>query len=110
MYGLDDNVDLTFLTGRRLDQVCLGEYQVQLNFEAPVSLSVAGEFTLDGIRYGASSGYVLHSVMGLSVNEASRVGRGDLMLRFTGHEVILHESTEPYESYTIRNGSQLIVV
>ena len=33
MYGLSDDVNLSFLVGRELQQICVGLYQVQLNFD-----------------------------------------------------------------------------
>jgi hypothetical protein len=108
--GLPDGVDLTFLTARRLEQLCLGEYQVQLVFDDDVSIDLEGEFSLNGARGGVAAAHLLHVLLGGSVTIAERSGAGDLMLKIGAHELIVHDSNGSYESYTLHKGTEVIVV
>jgi len=110
MHGLSETVDLGFLLGRRLDQVRLGLYQVQLVFDRDVSVDVEGEFTVDGTLCRVKDAHILHTVLGEYVQQVTRRGRGDLALNFDSHFLVLHDSNDDYESYTLHNGSELIVV
>ncbi len=40
MYGLDESVDLSFMVGKELDQVCVGLYQVILNFSDRLTILI----------------------------------------------------------------------
>jgi hypothetical protein len=42
MYGVPANLDLTFLHGAKLTQVCLGQYEVQFHFHPIGSILVEG--------------------------------------------------------------------
>jgi hypothetical protein len=110
MYGLNPDLDLSFFHERRLDQVCVGEYDTRLNFDEDVSIGLQSEFTLDGQRNGPRDGHILHVLLALQVREARRAGRGDLVLDFGSHVLVVHDSYDRYESYTITNGADLTVV
>ena len=43
MYGLNPEINLSFLVGRELLQVCIGIHQVQLHFDKDVSISIEGQ-------------------------------------------------------------------
>jgi hypothetical protein len=36
MYGLPENIDLSFFVGRELNEVAVGTYNIQFNFDGPV--------------------------------------------------------------------------
>jgi hypothetical protein len=42
MYGVQADLDLRFLHGAQLTQVCLGQYQIQFHFSPVGSISVEG--------------------------------------------------------------------
>src|SRR5207237_8419413 len=67
MYGLPSNTDLSFLVGRQLAQLCLGQYQAQLRFDGDVTISLEGEFSLDGQRRPISEAHVLYVLLGLEI-------------------------------------------
>ncbi len=48
MYGLKEEIDLSFLNGREVIQIAMGVYQTQLGFDEDVTISVGGEFTYFG--------------------------------------------------------------
>ena len=110
MNGLPEEIDVSFFYQRRLEQLCLGEYQIQLRFDRDVEVAVEGEYTLDGQRCTVGEGHLLHHLIGLSVQSASRNSMGDLRLDFSEHVLLLHDSNLNYESYTIRSNNDVIIV
>ena len=48
MYGLSEDEDLSFLIDRELGQVCVGKFQVNLNFDNQTSISIECEFSFRG--------------------------------------------------------------
>ena len=44
MYGLKEDIDLSFLNGRELTQVAVGSFDVLFNFDEDASISVIGQF------------------------------------------------------------------
>jgi hypothetical protein len=110
MHGLSEDLDLDFLPGRRLTQVCLGEFQVQMRFDADVTIDVEGEFTLDGHRRAVADATVLSKLIGHVIGSVTKEGKGDLRLRFGEHVLILHDSNREYESYSIQSAHGSIVV
>lgn len=44
MYGLKKEIDLSFLTGRELEQVAIGLYHFRFGFDEDVAISVEAEF------------------------------------------------------------------
>lgn len=112
MYGLSEDVDLSFFIGRRLEQVCLGEYQVQLRFDADTVVSIDdSEYTYRGMRRSSRDGRELVELVGRSCTAAAREGEGDLRLDFAHEVLVIHDSNAPhYESYTIRHGDDPVVV
>jgi hypothetical protein len=46
MPGIPVDLDLSFLHGAELTQVCLGTWQVQFHFEPPASIAVEGDWEL----------------------------------------------------------------
>jgi hypothetical protein len=48
VYGVPANLDLTRFIDATLEQICLGEYQIQFHFDPVVSISVEGDWKLQG--------------------------------------------------------------
>ena len=110
MHGLPQDVGLGFLVGRQLKQVCLGEFQVQMRFDADVTIDVEGEFTLDGRLGAVADARILAGLIGRTVSGVTNEGKGDLRLEFGEFVLTLHDSNKEYESYSIQSDSGSIVV
>jgi hypothetical protein len=110
MYGLPPHTDLSFLRGRRLEQLALGEHQVQLRFDGGVTIDVEGDLSLDSATGGARDGHRLHVLLGASIVRAVRKGKGDLVLDFGEHRLEIHDSNDAFESYCITAEGRHIVV
>lgn len=110
MHGLPPTIDLSFLLGRRLEQLALGEHQVQLLFDDGVAIDMEGEFSLDGARGTVADAHLLHVLIGRDVLRADRGGYGDLVLAFGTHVLEIHDSNESFESYCVRAAGRYIVV
>jgi hypothetical protein len=118
VYGLSADVDLSFLIGAVLIQVCVGENEVILNFDSEVSIMSAAS-----VRYGGAgampetidtaqgAGRALIGLLGQGVVSAEGSDDGTLRVLWSaGDRVEFLASWKEYESYTIRHGETLIVV
>lgn len=118
MYGLPSNVDLAFFKGKALLQVCIGAHDLILNFVGDISVTVTSSIgcttsggsiqQYDDFRRAAPAVITLldHSVVLADGDEA-----GTLTLTFDGGGgLAIYDDSEQYESYTIKNGSKMIVV
>lgn len=118
MFGLPEDVDLSFLVHATLLQVCLGESETIMNLEPGISmmiasvmvLEIAGEerrefdSTLDCARF-------LVPLLGQSIVGVDGQPDGRLTLDWSGDvRLEILDSYEEFESYTIRQGNTLIVV
>ena len=113
MHGLPNSIELSFFDGRRLEQLRIGEHQIELVFGEDVSVSVEAAISLEGERREdlRAAGKELTDLLGCELAGAKRRGRGDLMLLFAnGRRVVIHDSNEAYESYTITKPGGLVVV
>ena len=45
MYGLDRDIDLSFLKGREVEQIAIGVYQITFAFDEDVRISVEVRFS-----------------------------------------------------------------
>jgi hypothetical protein len=118
MYGLPDNTDLNFLTGARLLQVCVGENEVIANFDLEISIMIASTARVAG-RAGLSDsldsatelGIALFPLLGCAIEGASGTSNGTLQLAWDDGTIVeIFDSFEDFESYTLRNGADLIIV
>ena len=113
MYGLDKNEDLTFLLNRSLEQVCIGQYDAQMNFHEWANISFMGTVTIDGHFFESprEAGPLLLKSLGSSIQNVINPGDGDLTLIFSsGQTVILHDDDKHYESYNISAEGRNIIV
>ncbi len=108
MRGLSSNVNLDFLLGLELQQVCVGIHQVILNFSSATSIAIESEYRLND---APSAPATLCSLLGRSVERVSNTGDGSFLLVFTkGYQLRVLDSNEEYESYQITSpGVQIIV-
>src|ERR1043166_1494475 len=119
MYGLDKSVDLKFLVGKELLQVCIGVYQVVLNFTAEISISIEsscrlvceGERVFDLYANDPKSSKNLVCLLGLSIEDVLNEGRGEIRLFFSKiNTLTLMDNNANTESYMIVAPSIGIVV
>jgi hypothetical protein len=113
MHGLDPTVSVAFLLGRKIEQICIGTFQSQIQLDEDVVISVEGALTLDNHHYDEplSSVSALVSLLGTRIIEAKNPGTGDLELRMaSGSLLIVHDSKRGYESYSVTwKGGTLVV-
>ena len=115
MYGVPADLDLAFLHGAELIQVCQGQYQLQFHFHPAGSISVEGGWELRdaaGVRLDGQHGgpdrppYQLHRLMGCRVAGSEVSAPEWFALRFEGGEVLrVYDDSPQYESFQIEPGS-----
>ena len=118
MYGLDPNLDLSFLVACELIQVAVGEHEVILNFTSETSIMVASAVRLDGpnrdrdvIEDSRTAGAALLDLLGATIMAASGAAEGTLSLtRSDEHRLTIFDSRPTYESYTITHVDRTIIV
>jgi hypothetical protein len=114
MYGVPADLDLAFLQGAELIQVCLGCHQVQFRFHPIGVISVEGSWELldaAGDRIDRSHDsmdrppYQFHRLLGRSVVSTEVSAPDWFALRFDGGDVLrVFDDSEQYESFQIRPG------
>jgi hypothetical protein len=124
MRGLPADTDVSFLKGALLIQVCVGQNEVIIRLyprtTPPYEISIMSTSLIrlvspDGAKL-ASEGSVqiapaLLSLLGSTVADVSILQPGTLRLTWSSGPVLdLVDSNEKYESYTITNGGDVIVV
>ncbi len=115
MHGVPAELDLRFLHGAELIQVCLGQYQVQFHFHPAGLISVEGGWELldpageriDGSADGPERPpYQLHRLLGRLVAASEIAPPGSFALRFEGGELLrIFDDSEQYESFAIQPGN-----
>ncbi|SRR6266404_7155069 len=118
MYGLNRDIDLRFLNGRESIQIAIGVYQIQFGFDEDVRISVEGEFSyFDGgteVVWRPGSPQIaarLVALLGATIDSFEGRENGTLTLSFSnGHRLIVPDSSQEYESYTITSPGRTIVV
>ena len=120
MYGLNRDIDLSFLNGRESIQIAIGVYHIQFGFDEDVRISVEGEFSyFDGgteVVWKPEPGSAQIAVrtvalLGATIDSFEGRENGTLTLSFSnGHRLIIPDSSKEYESYQITRPGQTIVV
>ena len=118
MYGVSEDLDLSFLEGTSLVQVRLGQYDIQFHFHPRGEIGVQGELEFRGpsgavLEFGLPE--ALHSstnlgvVIGVVLSKVSIRPPRSIVLRFeSGHEIELFDSSESYESFQIAPGNIIV--
>lgn len=114
MYGVSTDLDLSFLHGAELIQVCLGQHQLQFHFHPAGSISVEGGWELqdaaglgiDGRHDGPDRPpYKLHRLLGRSVVTSEVSAPAWFALRFDSGEVLrVFDDSLQCESFQIEPG------
>lgn len=118
MYGLPSTVDLSFLNGIHLLQVCVGVNEVILNFYPDVTITITSCFHIldNGVKMESRSSRnctisKLIDLLDETVIDVKGERCGTLRIAFSGGAVIvLMDDSPEFESYTIRHGDVVIVV
>ena len=118
MYGLDKNQKLSFLESKELQQVCIGQYQVVLNFTDQISIAMECEYEIesnDQKERGESripeSAKSLLKLVGSGILNASNLGMGCLQIEFARGIILrIYDSNENAESYEIISPEGSIIV
>lgn len=119
MYGLDESIDLGFLFNRKVEQICVGLYDVQVNINGGISIAIYGNYEHvlsnnvltskdDMLPEAASS---LLKLLGQKIVGEKRDGSKVLKLEFSNDStLIIYDDDERYESYTIDGPDVSIIV
>jgi hypothetical protein len=118
MYGLPADVDLTFLTGAMLTQVCVGQNEVILNFDNDSSIMIAGDVRLlppdqlqQELQEAPAIGAAVVVLLGRTLQSAQGDATGTTTLQWDdGSTLDLRDSWPDWESYTISHSGTTIVV
>jgi hypothetical protein len=118
MYGLPTGLNLSFLHERSLLQLWVGLHEFILNFDQGVSITVTSSigFELSDGPYRRYEDFreavgIAATLLNERVTLAQGKSDGTLCLEFGDHRrVDVFDDSTQYESYTIRNQDQLIVV
>jgi hypothetical protein len=115
MYGVPANLDLSFLHGAELVQICLGQFQLQFHFHPIGSISVEGGWELlhaAGQRIDGSCDvsdrppYQLHRLLGLKVLSSEISAPDWFTLTFESGEMLrVFDDSEQFESFSIQPGN-----
>lgn len=108
MFGLTTATDISFLSGVKLEQVCVGLCQVILNFSSEVSISIEGEYEVDG---NVADLMGLVRLLGKRLTHPINRGEGILELAFSnGIVLIIRDSNPNGESYQVTARDRQIIV
>jgi hypothetical protein len=115
MYGVPANLDLTQFIDATLEQVCIGQFQVQFHFHPVGSIGVEGDWKLQGpdgsiVDQNQENEnrevFRLHQLLGKRVVRTSVDPPRSLTLHFElGHELWVFDNSEQFESFSIQPGN-----
>lgn len=118
MYGLKNTEDLSFLLGACVSQIVVSLSALGIDFDQPVRLTIFSTFAVSIagkplIRFDGSAedSLALFPLISDVITAASATVRGGLQVSFKSGSVLeIFDDSKQYESFTISNGAQLIVV
>jgi hypothetical protein len=118
MYGLPSGTNLDFIKDAILIQACFGPFDLILNFDQNVSISIwssvaVGRIGTNLLRH-KSSREISRKILRLlnrPVLNIEWTPSGTVSLKFEGNDLLeFYDDNEAYESYTISSPAGLIVV
>ncbi|WP_425616884.1 hypothetical protein NA78x_000545 [Anatilimnocola sp. NA78] len=120
MYGVPADLDLSFLIGCELTQVCFGCHQIQLHFHPTASISIEGKWELRDIAgkridgeskagEGMDSASHLVRLLGQRVAGVVISAPQSIAIRL-GDEAVLHlfDNQPAHESFQIQPGNIIV--
>lgn len=118
MFGVPSDLDLSFLHGRELIQICIGQAQIQFHFHPAGSITVEGGWELlgvDGARLDQKFDgperppYQLHRLIARRVIGSEVLAPKWFALRFEGGELLrILDDTSEFESFQIQPGNIVV--
>ena len=118
MYGVRADIDLSFLHGAELVQICIGLHQVQFHFDTGASVSVQGEWHLTdtaGDELDRSHDevgrppYQLHRLLGQAIIATNVAAPVSVALQFRNGDILrIVDSADNYESFEIQPGNIIV--
>jgi hypothetical protein len=118
VYGVPADLDLTFLHGAELAQVCLGLNQVQLHFHPLGDISIEGHWDLvdekgcliDQCTWGRDrKPYQLHRLLGRQIVSTKVAAPSSFTLQFDGGLALrVFDDSPQYESFSIQPGDVIV--
>jgi len=118
MYGVPANLNLSFLHGAELVQVCLGRFQLQFHFHPTASISVEGSWELvdsAGVRIDGHNDradrppYQLHRLLGCHVIGSQVSPPNWCALRFEDGSVLrVFDDSPQHEAFQIEPGGIVV--
>jgi hypothetical protein len=118
MHGVPSNLDLTFLHGAELIQVCLSQHQVQVHFSPAGSIFVDGRWELldgTGERIDQSHDerdrppYQLHALLNQRVVASEVSPPAWFSLRFERGQLLrVFDDSQQFESFQIQPGGIIV--
>jgi hypothetical protein len=118
MYGLRNTEDLSFLIDACVSQIVVSLSALRIDFDQPVRLTIFSAFAvsiadspLTRFDGSARDSLALFPLISDVVTAASATTSGGLQVNFKSGAVLeVFDDSKQYESFTISNGDQLIVV
>lgn len=117
MIQMDEPIDLSWITGKELIQVCIGSYQVILRFtyqliitiECPYSMSME-EAIVEASGDDPETSKNLVCLLEHSINSCHQHENGEFVLDFSnGYSLKLIPETTGAESFSIKDGEYEIL-
>jgi hypothetical protein len=122
MYGLPEKIDLNFLKGKSLLQVCIGQNEIILHFEDDESDSVSITIQsyievnsdikeIEKFENIIEAGRACCESLGQKITTIYPQTNGTLKLEFDSKNfIIIYDDSKKYESYSIKYKNGLVVV
>lgn len=118
MYGIPADIDWSFMIGAEAIQICIGKYDVIINYFKDISISMGDcfEYISDGVELASDPELSRRatSLVGLLGAVVGRVDVEDgkvLILTFTNGDVLkVVDVEERYESFTVCGPGMNLVV
>ena len=118
MYGLKATTSLSFLVDRKMEQLRIGLYEIQLRFDGDVSISVQSEMIFENNKEltniksdEPAQTITLWPLLGDSVLRYAIIEPGSLVLNFRNHRnLTICDTNTTFESYVIWEKGNSIAV
>ncbi|MCD4825461.1 MAG: DUF6188 family protein [Phycisphaerae bacterium] len=118
MYGIPQDVKMSVLVGKEVAQLCIGLYQVQVNFDDETSISIEGRFNhLTNVAMEfqsnqlASTAKTMVSLLGTKIVAVEREDADTMLFSFSnGESLRLFDSNQDCESFQITGRDIEIIV
>lgn len=111
MYGVPEDLPLQRFVGEDLNQICLGQYQIQFHFSGTGSISVEGQWELRDAsgelldrdqEHPERDCYRIHKIIDLPVTRFTIDAPRSFTLFFDGgYALTVFDDTPQYESFSV---------